>query len=210
MMHFTLSDIIAFEKQFRTNLINSISGYKNPFLIGTTNRKGQTNLAIFNSIVHIGAHPPLIGFISRPNTVERHTLENILEIGCYTLNHVTPSFYKQAHQTSARYPRNKSEFDATQLQESYLKGFLAPFVEVSNLKMGLILKEKIDIRSSHTHLIIGEIQHLFTHENYVDIDGNVDLIKAQSMAVSGLDTYYTTTKIAQLSYAKPDTNPTEQ
>lgn len=47
--------------------------------MGTVNKIGHTNLAIFNSVIHIGANPPLMGFISRPNSGERHTLENIQE-----------------------------------------------------------------------------------------------------------------------------------
>lgn len=87
------------------------------------NKTGQTNLAIFNSLVHIGANPPLIGFVVRPDSAERHTLNNILETGFYTINHINENIYKQAHQTSARYPEEISEFAATGLNEQYLSNF---------------------------------------------------------------------------------------
>ncbi|MFN6039875.1 MAG: flavin oxidoreductase, partial [Bacteroidota bacterium] len=74
---FNLQDILSFEQRYRATFINSIGGFKSVALIGTKNSSGQTNLAIFNSLVHIGANPPLLGFIVRPDSVERHTLENI-------------------------------------------------------------------------------------------------------------------------------------
>jgi flavin reductase (DIM6/NTAB) family NADH-FMN oxidoreductase RutF len=77
LKQFTLFDLESMEQRFRTNFINSISGFKSVALIGTTDSKSQTNLAIFSSIIHIGANPPLLGFVVRPDSVERHTLENI-------------------------------------------------------------------------------------------------------------------------------------
>ena len=117
----TASDLIQMEQRKRAHLINSVGGFKSVCLIGTVDLIGQTNLAIFSSIVHIGANPPLISFIMRPDSVERHTLANILETGSYTINHLNTSIYKQAHQTSARYPKELSEFDATGLNQSGLK-----------------------------------------------------------------------------------------
>jgi len=78
--HFDNQQIADLEDRKRIALINSLSGFKSLNLIGTVNQNGQTNLAIFNSVVHIGANPPLMDFISRPDTVEKHTLENIREM----------------------------------------------------------------------------------------------------------------------------------
>ena len=85
-LHF--DDLMNMEQRKRANLINSIGGFKSVCLIGTTNNENQNNLAIFNSIVHIGANPPLIGFFVRPDSVERHTLANILNTEYYTINHI--------------------------------------------------------------------------------------------------------------------------
>ncbi|HBF47730.1 MAG TPA: flavin oxidoreductase, partial [Shewanella frigidimarina] len=46
-------------------------------------------------------------------SVPRHTFENIMQTGLYTINHVNQSIYEQAHQTSARYDKDESEFEAT-------------------------------------------------------------------------------------------------
>ncbi len=59
-----------------TSFFNALSGAKPGFLIGSGS-KSDENVAIFNSITHLGANPPLLGFIQRPVNVERHTYENI-------------------------------------------------------------------------------------------------------------------------------------
>ncbi|MEO6901676.1 MAG: flavin reductase, partial [Bacteroidia bacterium] len=110
---FKLNDILTLENRYRATFINSLGGFKSLALIGTRNGEGISNLAIFNSLFHIGANPPLFGFIVRPDSVERHTLSNILETGEFTVNHVREDFFEQAHQTSARYSNNVSEFEAT-------------------------------------------------------------------------------------------------
>jgi flavin reductase (DIM6/NTAB) family NADH-FMN oxidoreductase RutF len=114
---YTLKDILAFDQRYRATFINSLGGFKSLALIGTRNKEGLSNVAIFNSLLHIGANPPLFGFIIRPDSVERHTLNNILETSEFTVNHVREDFYKQAHQTSARYSNTTSEFEAANLEE---------------------------------------------------------------------------------------------
>ncbi|CAD7816239.1 hypothetical protein CHRY9390_03129 [Chryseobacterium aquaeductus] len=81
LTHFTNQQIADLEERKRTAMINSLSGFKSLNLIGTINKIGQTNLAIFNSVMHIGANPALMGFICRPDSVERDTLENIKQTG---------------------------------------------------------------------------------------------------------------------------------
>lgn len=157
--------------------------------------------------MHIGAHPPLVGFVVRPDSVERHTLENILDTNVYTINHITSDIYMQAHQTSARYPRDVSEFDAVELEAEYKENFAAPYVKESHIQIGLIFKEKIDIALNQTSLIIGEIQHIYMPEHCVQEDGFVDLEKAGTVTSAGLDSYYTVNKLGRLRYAKPNELP---
>jgi len=88
MKIFDQKDIENLHHLYRINLINSCSGYKSANLIGTQSKDGQTNLAVFSSVMHLGSNPPLIGFILRPDNVPRHTYENIMETGVYTVNHV--------------------------------------------------------------------------------------------------------------------------
>ena len=195
-------EIMNMEKQERVHFANSLGGFKSVGLIGTQNNKNQTNLAIVDSILHIGSNPPLFGIVFRPGVVERHTLENILETGFYTINHLHEKIHKQAHQTSERYYRDYSEFNETVLIPEYKNDFFAPFVKESNVKLALAFKEKITLSINNTVLIIGEVKEVFFPEDCLKKDGFLDIEKAASLTCSGLDSYHKTTRISRLSYAK--------
>jgi flavin reductase (DIM6/NTAB) family NADH-FMN oxidoreductase RutF len=208
MKQFSKIEIDALEKRFRANLINSISGYKSANLIGTISDSGVTNLAIFSSVVHIGANPPLLGFILRPaGEVERHTYENIKENGVYTINHVHENFIKNAHWTSAKFERNESEFEKCGLTAEFIEDFKAPFVAESKIKIGLKFAEEIPINLNKTILIIGEIQHIILPETAILESGNVDLNAVADVAISSLDTYHKVEKIETLPYARTSNLP---
>lgn len=187
----------------RARFINSLSGFKSANLIGTKDNKGQTNLCIISSAFHLGANPPLIGFIIRPDSVPRDSLINIRESKTCTLNHVNKEILYPSHQTSARYPKDLSEFDACHLGVEYKDGFHAPFVKEANIKMALKVLREEKLPENGTHLIITEIEAVYAPKNCVKEDGSIDIQKAGSLAVAGLDTYFETNKIARLSYAKP-------
>jgi flavin reductase (DIM6/NTAB) family NADH-FMN oxidoreductase RutF len=201
---FLLDDILQMEKQPRTNLINSLPGIRAANLIGTCNQAGESNLAIFNSVIHIGANPPYMGFIMRPVTVPRGTYQNIKEIGHFTINQVNESIYKQAHQTSARY--EVSEFDATGLTPEFTLNIKAPYVKESKVKIGLRFVEEQHIKVNGTILMIGEIQEIILEDNYLNDSNIVQLQQTKAIGVNGLETYYRVEKIAELPYAKPDGN----
>jgi flavin reductase (DIM6/NTAB) family NADH-FMN oxidoreductase RutF len=110
--------IDALDDRRRIALINSISGLRPAVLVATADAGRRSNLAVMNSLMHVGARPPLLGLLFRPDTVERHTLENIRATGVYTVNHVHGGIIDAAHQSSARYPRDVSEFDAVGLTAS--------------------------------------------------------------------------------------------
>lgn len=197
------SDIMELPSRYRANLVNMVSGIKAANLIGTRSKLGETNLAVFNSVVHIGANPPYLGFILRPTTVPRHTYENIMETGCYTINQVTTAIHKKAHQTSAKYEREISEFGAVGLEEYYHKEFYAPFVKESNIKIGMSFVEEHQIKCNGTRLIVGKIEHLIVPENAILDDGIVDLEALDTAAVSGLYSYFKPKRIGTYTYQKP-------
>lgn len=202
--HITLETILAMEKQYRVHLVNSLGGFKSVCLIGTVDPAGNENLGIFSSIIHIGANPPLIAVLFRPSPPERDTLRNILETGFYTINHISESIFKQAHQTSARYDAVVSEFVATGLQSEYKDGFFAPFVQESNIQLGIEFKEKIDIAINNTTMVIGAINSIYYPEECLCEDGFLNIEKANTITCSGLDSYHKTVQLDRLSYAKPD------
>ena len=201
MKHFSLEDILSSASDYRRDLINSLAGYKSLNLIGSRSKEGKTNLAPFSQVFHIGATPPLVGILFRPHTVVRHTFENILETGSFTLNHVTEEFYQQAHQTAARY--EDSEFAGTGLEEVYLEGFHAPFVKNSPVKVACKFAERHTLQINGTELIIGAIQHIWVDEKGLRPDGSLDLNSLGTVTVSGLDEYHLGQRLGRLSYPKP-------
>lgn len=197
------STIQTWERFYRANFINSLTGFKSVSLIGTINKKGQTNLAIFSSVVHLGSDPALIGFINRPIKAAPHTLANIQSTGMYTINHIHPSFLELAHQTSAKYPEEVSEFDELGLTPEFIDSTEAPFVKESKVKYALTLEEVIPIQLNETFLVIGKLQHVKLEKTILLPDGFLELDKASSLCSNGVDAYYSTQLIERYEYAKP-------
>ena len=207
-MKLNKEQIAAKDDRSRVLFINSLSGFKSANLVGTANGDKKSNLAIVSSVVHLGANPPLLGMVMRPHTVPRGTLENILQTGVYTLNHVHSEMYQQAHQTSARYPDDVSEFDEVGLHEQWEQDFAAPFVQESHIKLGMQFREQHHLDINGTEFIIGEIVNIEVPDELVSSDGFISLERANTVAVSSLDTYHTTLLLGHLSYAKPQSKPT--
>ena len=200
--HFSLSELQTWDRFDRANFINSLSGFKSLSLIGTVNSKGVSNLAVFSNIVHLGADPALIGFINRPLSAAPHTLQNIQETGIYTVNLVTESMYKQAHQTSAKYPDGVSEFEMTGLTAEFKEGCIAPFVAESPVQYVLKFEQVMPIELNNTFLVIGSLQEAFVPVGIQEEDGFLDLAKAGILTSLGTSGYYKTEKINNLPYAK--------
>lgn len=199
-------ELLARPKDWRTQFVNSLSGYKSANLIGTCSAEGLENLAIFSSVVHLGAHPPLMGLVSRPFApgVERHSVENMRSTGQFTINQVHTGIYKQAHQSSARYSREESEFAAVGLQPFYVEGFGAPAVAEAHIQIGLRFLEAKPIEQNNTLFIIAEIDWVRYPREALADDGHILLHKIDTAALAGLDSYYQGQALERLPYAKPD------
>lgn len=197
------NQIDEMEKFYRISLVNSLIGFKPVNLLGSCNIDGSPNLSIISSAFHLGANPPLIGLVMRPQREHNDTLKNIQATGQYTLNNVLPDWYKQAHQTSASYGSGVSEFEKCHFKELYTEGFKAPFVRESTVRIGLELREIMDVPLNGTTIAIGEIVQILLDDLIIEEDGTVDHVKAGSMAVAGLDRYFIPEFVGRLSYAKP-------
>jgi flavin reductase (DIM6/NTAB) family NADH-FMN oxidoreductase RutF len=196
--------IATLEKRYRASMINSLAGFRQVVLVATRNGQGKTNLAVFNSLIHLGADPGYYGLMSRPDGDDRHTLKNIRETGSYTCNYISSAYMAQAHQTSARYPADQSEFDACRFTPHYETGIHAPFVGESEVRIGLSFEEEILIKQTQTILLIGKIVFLNLPDSIVENDGYVSLQKAGLILCSGLDAYHTASAPMRFPYAKLD------
>ncbi len=210
MQQFTSAEWQSWERFYRANFINSLTGFKSASLIGTINAQGIPNLGVFSSMVHIGSDPALIGYINRPVAAAPHTLANIKANGFYTVNHIHPAFLEQAHQTSAKYPDEVNEFAAVGLTEEYVEGVHVPFVKESHIKYLLSLKEIIPIQLNDTFLVIGQLEQVLIDQSLQPTtDGFLHLDLAGTICSNGLDAYYKTELIDRYAYAKPGRDVTK-
>lgn len=203
MKRFSIKDIDHMDYLYRINLINGCSGFKSANLLGTKSNTGETNVAVFSSVTHIGSNPPLLGFFIRPTTVLRNTYENIKETGEFTINHIHEEIIQDAHHTSAKYDKSISEFDMTKLEQEYKNGFYAPFVKNTPVQMAMHFIEEYPIEANGTILIVGQISELYIDDSILQADGFIDLSKAKVSAINGLDAYTTPVLKARLGYQRP-------
>jgi flavin reductase (DIM6/NTAB) family NADH-FMN oxidoreductase RutF len=195
--------IEALEQRYRTTFINSLAGFRQVVLVGSQSNIGTDNLAIFNSLIHLGAHPALFGLISRPNSVPRDTLENIRQSQEFSLNYMPAATFVQAHQTSARYDAHISEFEKTGIESEFIEGYRSPFVKNAIVQVAMKLEEIIPLSINQTVLIIGSIDLVIVDDAIVSQDGFVDLASSNTLLSQGLDAYYTAQALGRLPYAKP-------
>ncbi len=188
-MKYSRTDIEGMNSRYRAHLVNSATGYKSANLIATKSKNGQTNVAVFSSVVHFGAHPPILGFVLRPTSVPRNTYNHIKESGYYTINHIHESILQDAHHTSAKYSEHVSEFNQTNLNTEYLDSFYAPYVKDCPIQIGMKFLEEIYISANDTRLILGEIEHLHVANTLLCEDGFIDLSKGCTATITGLDGY---------------------
>ena len=203
MASFTFKEIQGLDKIYKINLINSCSGFKSANLLGSVSKEGIANVAVFSSVTHLGSNPPTLGFILRPTTVPRDTYKNIKDSGIFTINHIYEDIIEDAHHTSAKYPKEVSEFDVTNLKEEYKGNFKAPFVKGSPVQMSMKFVEEVYISSNDVMLIVAEIQELYIHDELLQEDGLINLSKGNIATINGLDTYAIPKFKKQLSYQRP-------
>ncbi|MBN3519778.1 flavin reductase [Algoriphagus lutimaris] len=206
-MQLQKEELDQMDRKFRLNLINSISGIKPANLIGTKSVDDQENVAIFSSVVHLGSSPAQLGFIMRPQTeIPRDTYPNIMETGFYTINHVSESFIKKAHFTSAKLGRGESEFDRMKLQQEYIGDFYAPFVKESPVKIGMKHLESISLPNGCI-FVIGSVELIEVPDEVINSLGQLDLSSYLGVGISGLNTYYGLNMLESFPYVRENEMP---
>ena len=210
MNHISINEIKDWNRFYRANFINCLSGFKPVSLIGSINNEQIPNLAIFSNIVHLGADPALIGFINRPHAASPHTIANIEATQQFTINHIQSAFLSRAHQTSAKYETGINEFDETRLTEIYRDNFKAPFVAESNIQFALELIEIISIKCNGTFMVIGSLKDVYLNKELIFNDGFIDIQKNGSIVSLGIDAYYSCEQVERFEYARVNTEPTKK
>jgi flavin reductase (DIM6/NTAB) family NADH-FMN oxidoreductase RutF len=176
-------------KIHRLNLINSCTGYKSANLIGTISNSGKTNVAVFSTVTHLGSDPALIGFIIRPSFTPRNTYSNIKEYGYFSINHIYSDIIAEAHQSSANYSADDSEFEHTKLEPIYHGGCPVPFVKGSPVKLLCKFVNEYLLKENGCMHIIASIEAIFYEEELLDSEHHLQLEKGKVVAISGLKAY---------------------
>ena len=201
-MLLTKNDIQKLDRKYRLNLINSITGIKPANLVASRSSDGFDNVAIFSSLVHLGSNPAQLGLVMRPQTnARKDTYSNIQETGFYTINHISKSFIKKAHYTSAKLPKEESEFDRMKLKREFKDDFYAPFVGDSALKIGMKHLESMQLPNGCL-FIIGEIALADVPDKSVNELGQINLAQYQAVGIAGLNSYYKLEKLASYPYVR--------
>lgn len=199
--------VAALPQRFRARLVNSLSGFKSANLVGTADAEGQPACCIVSSVVHLGSNPALLGVVFRPPGDDAHNYHNLASSGHFTLSHVTAPIHEQAHQTSARYAAEVSEFEAVGLTPHWhgegAGRFPAPAVAESPVRIGLTVEEDMQL-PNRCRFVIGAVQWVDFPSDLQAGDGFLDLAAVDTVAIGGLDAYHTAERMARLSYAKPD------
>lgn len=198
-----LSETRDWDRFFRSHFFNSLGGFKSANLIGTNHSRSGVNLALFFSVIHVGAKPPLLGLLFRPPSEDHQSYVNIKENGFFSVNAVHQDIVAQAHQCSATYPADSSEFEATGLEEEWLEDYPVPLVKESKIKCVAQWKEEHMVAANGTIFMVGEIQAALVEEEYLPPTGFIDHASAKTVAINSLEHYYKTEHLAHFPYARP-------
>lgn len=191
------------ERIYRGNLVNSVTGFKSANLLATRSKNGVDNVAIFSSVTHLGSDPAMFSFVQRPlGHGAGHTYKNLKETGYITLNHINMSIVNPAHQSSAKYDPSISEFEALNIEKQMRDGISVPFVKQATIQVAASYENEYYLKENDCILVICRITDIYLKDGIQLDDGWVNLEKAGTITINGLDGYATASVKKRLSYAK--------
>ena len=119
------------------------------------------------------------------------------------MNTITKDQIDDAHHTSAKYPKEVSEFDKTNFQVEKKNSWGAPFVKGAPIQMGCQYQNEYHIKENNTLLIVSSIEHIYISKPLILNDGYVQLDKGNIISINGLDGYALPKLLKRMSYARP-------
>lgn len=204
MKTLVLDEILSWEREYRRAFVNTLSGIKAAFLLATQDQNGRNNLALFTSVVHLGAAPPLLGVVLRP-AQSRQDTRRIIQPGTpFSLNAVSLNQMEAAHQCSAHYPADQSEFDACRLTPWFSATHRAPFVKESPLKIGLTAVDLMDVKANGTRFVVASVTEVHLEEKLLGPDGQIRPHDAQLCGVVGLNAWHSHQPEKNIPFARID------
>ena len=179
--------ILGLERRFQTALINSLSGIRTSF-IGITGEHGQWNASTLSNITHVGANPPQISVLFRPQSAKKHTLKNYREFGTITLVCMPFHKFETVHRVSVNAPKDVFELALLGEQVQKLEGWQHPIPNDFLYAIEVNLVEEFTLGNQCIYTV-GSIHQLRWSKNVrVNKNGQVIFQQSPTLAI-GLQQY---------------------
>lgn len=176
----------------------------------TVDRKGRVNLSPFSFFNAMGSNPPLLVF--SPNrsvreNVQKHTLENVKEVGEVVINMVNYRMVEQMSLASCAYPRGVNEFTKAGFTELAATLVRPPRVAESPAAFECRVEQIIETGSQGgaANLIICRVRLAHFNTEALDAAGKIDPTKMDLIARMGGDWYCRAHGDALFEIPKPNT-----
>ena len=164
--------------------------------VSTISADGILNLAPFSYFTAIGANPPAVCFSPgrRRDGTKKDTLVNIEATGEFVVNVVSEEFAAQMNATSAEFPPEVDEFDASGLTPIPSDLVKPPRVRESHIHMECRLLQVVHVSAKPLggSLVIGEVLRFHLDDAIVN-DYVIDPVKLRAIGRMGGPTYTRTT-----------------
>lgn len=169
-------------------------------LVSTVGPDGVQNVAPFSYFNAVSSSPPTIAFsVSRRQGELKDTLRNIEHSGEFVVNIVDDAIAEQMNATSADFPPEISEFQATGLTPIASDLVCAPRVGEAPVSLECKLVQIVDIGQGprRSALIIGEVV-LFHVRDGLYSNGRIDPQRLKAVGRLGGNLYSRTWEIFEL------------
>ena len=176
-------------------------------LVGSIDKKGNSNLAPYSFFNAFGANPPIIGFspaLSGRTGLPKDTLLNIQETKEFTVSIVNSSMVEQISLSSCEFDKNIDEFTKSGLNKFKSKKIESFGVSESYFIMECKLHDIIELgnKPASGNLILGEVIHFHVDEKILNKTNEIDPFKLDPIARNG-GNWYTDTKKGLFELKKP-------
>lgn len=202
---FNTPELAGLPDRYRAALLNGTSGLRTAFL-GISGHDGQWNAGVFSNVTHVGANPPQMSVLFRPDNGRRHTLEAYKEQGKLTLCALPSEETERLHYCAADFPSGTFEWEALGGSTVHLKGWAHPVPTSALYAVELDWVEAFELNNRCLYTV-GAITRVGLSDA-VRMNDQGHLIYEKSPAVaSGLNTYFSVEQSQFFPFPSLDTLP---
>lgn len=162
--------------------------------VSSIDKAGNVNLSPFSFFNMFSMNPPILAFSPsrrvRDNS-EKHTLENIREVGEVVISIVNYNMVQQTSLTSCDFPKGTNEFIKSGLTPVSSQLVKPPRVEQSPVSFECKVKQVIALgdQGGAGNLVLCEVLLMHIQEEVVDANGIIDPQKIDAVARMGQNYY---------------------